>query len=204
MARVGREIIEAVVLAAVVFMLLQVTVRNFKVDGSSMDPTLEDGQYLLVNRLVYLRVELDRLAKIVPFWTAGEGSSRHAIHAPKRGEVIVFEFPDSNPNNPKKDFVKRVVGLPGETMRMFDGKVFVNEEVLDEPYLSQKGHSNASEVTLGEGEYYVLGDNRTHSNDSRSWGAVPEANIRGKVWIVYWPAPGIQIINILDRIPGFG
>ena len=204
MARVGREIIEAVVLAAVVFMLLQVTVRNFKVVGSSMDPTLEDGQYLLVNRLVYLRVELDRLAKIVPFWTADEGSSRHAIHAPKRGEVIVFEFPDSNPNNPKKDFVKRVVGLPGETMRMFDGKVFVNEEVLNEPYLSHKDHSNASKVTLGEGEYYVLGDNRTHSNDSRSWGAVPEANIRGKVWIVYWPAPGIQIINILDRIPGFG
>ena len=204
MARVGREIIEAVVLATVVFMLLQVTVRNFKVDGSSMDPTLEDGQYLLVNRLVYLRVELDRLAKIVPFWKAGEGLSRHAIHAPKRGEVIVFEFPDSNPNNPRKDFVKRVVGLPGETMRMFDGKVFVNEEVLDEPYLSQKDHSNVSEVILGEGEYYVLGDNRTHSNDSRSWGAVPEANIRGKVWMVYWPAPGIQIINILDRIPGFG
>jgi signal peptidase I len=204
LARVGREIIEAVVLAAVVFMLLQVTVRNFKVDGSSMDPTLEDGQYLLVNRLVYLRVELDRLAKIVPFWKAGEGSSRHAIHAPKRGEVIVFEFPDSNPNNPRKDFVKRVVGLPGETMRMFDGKVFVNEEVLDEPYLSQKDHSNASEITLGEGEYYVLGDNRAHSNDSRSWGAVPDANIRGKVWMVYWPAPGIQIINILDRIPGFG
>ena len=204
MARVGREIIEAVILAAMVFMLLQVTVRNFKVDGSSMDPTLEDGQYLLVNRLVYLRVELDRLAKIVPFWPAGEGSSRHAIHAPKRGEVIVFEFPDSNPNNPKKDFVKRVVGLPGETMRMFDGKVFVNEEVLNEPYLSHKDHSNASKVTLGEGEYYVLGDNRTHSNDSRSWGAVPEANIRGKVWMVYWPAPGIQIINILDRIPGFG
>ena len=204
MARVGREIIEAVILAAVVFMLLQVTVRNFKVDGSSMDPTLEDGQYLLVNRLVYLRVELDRLAKIVPFWTADEGSSRHAIHAPKRGEVIVFEFPDSNPNNPRKDFVKRVVGLPGETMRMFDGKVFVNEEVLNEPYLSHKDHSNASKVTLGEGEYYVLGDNRTHSNDSRSWGAVPEANIRGKVWMVYWPAPGIQIINILDRIPGFG
>ncbi|HIN34406.1 MAG TPA: signal peptidase I [Dehalococcoidia bacterium] len=204
MARVGREIIEAVVLATVVFMLLQVTVRNFKVDGSSMDPTLEDGQYLLVNRLVYLRVELDRLAKIVPFWKAGEGSSRHAIHAPKRGEVIVFEFPDSNPNNSRKDFVKRVVGLPGETVRMFDGKVFVNEEVLDEPYLSQKDHSNVSDVTLGEGEYYVLGDNRTHSNDSRSWGAVPEANIRGKVWMVYWPAPGIQIINILDRIPGFG
>ncbi len=204
MARVGREIIEALVLAAVVFMLLQTTVRNFRVDGSSMDPTLEDGQYLLVNRLVYLRVDMDRLSKIVPFWQAEEKTSRHAIHAPKRGEVIVFEFPDKNPNNPRKDFVKRVVGLPGETIRMHDGVVFVNEVELVEPYLAEKDHSNAAEITLGEGEYYVLGDNRAHSNDSRAWGAVPDANLRGKVWMVYWPAPRIQILNLLDRIPGFG
>ena len=202
MARVGREIIEAVVLAAVVFMLLQVTLRNFRVDGPSMDPTLEDGQYLLVNRLVYLQVDMDRLAKIVPFWKAGEGTSRHAIHAPKRGEVIVFEFPDSNPNNPKKDFVKRVVGLPGETIRMNAGTVFVNEVELDEPYLAEKDGSHAAEITLGEVEYFVLGDNRAHSNDSRSWGAVPEANLRGKAWLVYWPAPEIQVLNILDKIPG--
>jgi len=193
-----------VVLTAVVFMLLQTTVRNFRVDGSSMDDTLKDGQYLLVNRLVYLNIEMDRLAKIVPFWQVDEGSSRHAIRAPERGEIIVFEFPDSNPNNPRKDFVKRVVGLPGETIRMHDGVVFVNEEKLDEPYLAETGHSNAAERTLGEGEYYVLGDNRAHSNDSRAWGAVPNANLRGKVWMVYWPAPGIQILNILDRIPGFG
>jgi signal peptidase I len=191
LTRVGREIIEAVVLAAVVFLLLQTTVRNFRVDGSSMDPTLEDGQYLLVNRLVYLNIEMDRLSKIVPFWDAEEDSSRHAIHAPRRGEVIVFKFPDRNVNNPEKDFVKRVVGLPGETIRMHDGEVFVNEVKLNEPYLDEKDHSNASELTLGEGEYYVLGDNRAHSNDSRAWGAVPQDNLRGKVWMVYWPAPGI-------------
>ena len=185
-------------------MLLQTTVRNFRVDGSSMVPTLEDGQYLLVNRLVYLRVEMDRLSRIVPFWQAEEKISRHAIHAPDLGEVIVFEFPDSNSNNASDDFVKRVVGLPGETIRMFDGVVYVNEEELAEPYLAGKDHSNAPEFTLGEGEYYVLGDNRAHSNDSRAWGAVPDANLRGKVWMVYWPAPGIQILNILDRIPGFG
>ena len=75
---------------------------------------------------------------------------------------------------------------------------------MDEPYLTEKDHSNAPEITLGEGVYYVLGDNRAHSNDSRAWGAVPDANLRGKVWMVYWPAPGIQILNILDRIPGFG
>ena len=203
MARVGREIIEAVVLAAVVFLLLQTTVRNFRVDGSSMDPTLVDGQYLLVNRLVYLNVDLDRLSRIVPFWSADEDSSRHAIHAPRRGEIIVFEFPDRNPNNAKKDFVKRVVGLPGETIRMHNGEVFVNEELLEEPYLTDKDNSNAPEITLGEGEYYVLGDNRGQSNDSRAWGAVPKENVRGKVWMVYWPAPQVQVLNILEKIPGF-
>ena len=200
MARVLREIVEAVVLAVVVFMLLQATVRNFKVDGSSMDPTLMDGEFLLVNRLVYLRIDRERLAKIVPFWRVREESPRYAIHAPKRGEIIVFQFP----LDPNKDFVKRVVGLPGETIEMRNGRVFVNGGLLEEPYLAVKDRSNAAPVRLKEGEYYVLGDNRSHSNDSRSWGAVPEANLRGKVWMVYWPVPGIHILNILDRIPGFG
>ena len=203
MARVGREVIEAVLLAVVVFMLLQTTVRNFKVDGSSMDPTLENGQYLLVNRLVYLRIEMDRFSNIVPFWQAEEDSVRYAIHPPERGEVIVFEFPDSNPSNSKKDFVKRVIGLPGETIDVKDGVPFVDGVVLEEPYLTTKDHSNGRKVELGAGEYYVMGDNRAHSNDSRRWGAVPEENLRGKVWMIYWPAPGIHILNVLDRIPGF-
>ena len=203
MARVGREVIEAVLLAVVVFMLLQTTVRNFKVDGSSMDPTLENGQYLLVNRLVYLRIEMDRFSSIVPFWQAEEDSVRYAIHPPERGEVIVFEFPDSIPSNSKKDFVKRVIGLPGETIEVKDGVPFVDGVVLEEPYLTTKDHSNGRKVELGAGEYYVMGDNRAHSNDSRNWGAVPEENLRGKVWMIYWPAPGIHILNVLDRIPGF-
>ena len=203
MARVGREVIEAVLLAVVVFMLLQTTVRNFKVDGSSMDPTLENGQYLLVNRLVYQRIEMDRFSSIVPFWQAEEDSVRYAIHPPERGEVIVFEFPDSNRSNSKKDFVKRVIGLPGETIEVKDGVPFVDGVVLEEPYLTIKDHSNGRKVELGAGEYYVMGDNRAHSNDSRSWGAVPEENLRGKVWMIYWPAPGIHILNVLDRIPGF-
>ena len=203
MARVGREVIEAVLLAVVVFMLLQTTVRNFKVDGSSMDPTLENGQYLLVNRLVYLRIEMDRFSSIVPFWQAEEDSVRYAIHPPERGEVIVFEFPDSIPSNPKRDFVKRVIGLPGETIEVKDGVPFVDGVVLEEPYLTTKDNSNGRKVELGAGEYYVMGDNRAHSNDSRGWGAVPEENLRGKVWMIYWPAPGIHILNVLDRIPGF-
>ena len=203
MARVGREVIEAVLLAVVVFMLLQTTVRNFKVDGSSMDPTLVNGQYLLVNRLVYLRIEMDRFSSIVPFWQAEEDSVRYAIHPPERGEVIVFEFPDVIPSNPKRDFVKRVIGLPGETIEVKDGVPFVDGVVLEEPYLTTKDHSNVRKVELGAGEYYVIGDNRAHSNDSRRWGAVPEENLRGKVWMIYWPAPRIHILNVLDRIPGF-
>ena len=203
MARVGREVIEAVLLAVMVFMLLQTTVRNFKVDGSSMDPTLVNGQYLLVNRLVYLRIEMDRFSSIVPFWQAEEDSVRYAIHPPERGEVIVFEFPDVIPSNPKRDFVKRVIGLPGETIEVKDGVPFVDGVVLEEPYLTTKDRSNGRKVELGAGEYYVIGDNRAHSNDSRRWGAVPEENLRGKVWMIYWPAPRIHILNVLDRIPGF-
>jgi len=203
LARVGREVIEAVLLAVMVFMLLQTTVRNFKVDGSSMDPTLVNGQYLLVNRLVYLRIEMDRFSSIVPFWQAEEDSVRYAIHPPERGEVIVFEFPDVIPSNPKRDFVKRVIGLPGETIEVKDGVPFVDGVVLEEPYLTTKDRSNGRKVELGAGEYYVIGDNRAHSNDSRRWGAVPEENLRGKVWMIYWPAPRIHILNVLDRIPGF-
>ncbi|GIT01890.1 MAG: signal peptidase I [Chloroflexota bacterium] len=203
MVRVAREIAEAVTLAAIVFLLLQTTVRNFKVDGSSMDPTLVHGQYLLVNRLVYLNVEMGRLSTIIPFWNVEVESSRHAIHPPRRGEIIVFEFPDKNPNNPRKDFVKRVVGLPGETIRIHHGEVLVDEQLLDEPYLAENGRSNSHEITLGEGEYYVLGDNRNHSSDSRAWGVVPKENVKGKVWMVYWPVPEIQFLNVLAKIPGF-
>ncbi len=200
MTRVARDIFEALVLAVVVFLLLQATVRNFKVDGSSMDPTLEHGQFLLVNRLVYLRIDIERLSKIVPFWQSNDRSSHYAIRPPKRGEIIVFEFP----RDASKDFVKRIVGLPGEEIEIRDGTVIVDGAVLEEPYLTAKDKSNKSTYRLKEGEYYVLGDNRSRSNDSRSWGPVPEANLRGKVWMVYWPVPGIHFLNILDRIPGFG
>ena len=202
MSRVARDIIEAVVLAAAVFLLLQATVRNFKVDGSSMDPTLEGGQYLLVNRLVYLRLDMERLSSIVPFWKAEDNSPRYAVHSPNRGEVIVFKFP----RDETKDFVKRVVGLPGEVIEMKNGDVIVNGEVLEEPYLApnNKDNSTRDPIQLKDGEYYVLGDNRARSNDSRNWGPVPEANLRGKVWMVYWPFSGIQTLNVIDRIPGIG
>ena len=191
MSRIARELLEAVILALIVFLLLQTTVRNFKVDGSSMRPTLEGGQYLLVNRLVYFQIDTQRLSKLVPFWNVDEPNEHFAIHAPKRGEIIVFKFP----RDPRKDFVKRVVGLPGESVEIQRGVVYIDGVPLEEPYLSQRDTSSKAAYVLKEGEYYVLGDNRRSSNDSRAWGPVPQENLLGKVWFVYWPFSELELLS---------
>lgn len=183
MSSVVREFLEAILLALVVFLVIQTSVQNFKVEGSSMRPTLEGGQYLLVNKLVYFKLDEERLSRMIPFWKVDEAEKHFAVHPPQRGEVIVFAFP----RDPTRDFVKRVIGVPGDRVEIREGTVFVNGEPLDEPYITQEDSSNMSEITLGEKEYFVLGDNRRGSNDSRNWGPVPEENILGKVWIIYWP-----------------
>ena len=201
MSRVARELLEAVILALIVFLLVQTSIRNFKVDGSSMHPTLEGGQYLLVNKLVYFRIDTKRLSRIIPFWDVERPSRHFAFHPPRRGEVIVFRFPV----DPKKDFVKRVVGLPGEEVKLREGKVYVDDVALVEPYLT--GDSTTVPVPngrnrwrLGKEEYFVLGDNRGSSNDSRTWGAVPEKNVVGKVWVVYWPFSELQLLSPVSSV----
>jgi signal peptidase I len=187
MSGVAREFLEAVLLALVVFLFIQTSVQNFKVEGSSMRPTLENGQFLLVNKVVYFKIDQERLSRIIPFWRVNHTRESFAVHPPKRGEVIVFLFPDSNPNNRKRDFVKRVVGLPGETVEIREGAVYINGEVLKDQYVKALGTRDVASKHLEEKEYYVLGDNRGGSDDSRSWGAVPEKNILGKVWLIVWP-----------------
>ena len=191
MSRVARELLEALLLALIVFLLIQTSVQNFKVEGSSMEPTLQDRQYLLVNKLAYFPIHVQRLSRIVPFWDVESPSERFAVRAPERGEVIVFRFPEDE----TKDFVKRVIGLPGDLVEIRDGAVYVNEVILDEPYLTTKGTHNMRQVRLGEEGYFVLGDNRSVSNDSRKWGPVPKENVLGKVWFVYWP---FSELNLLD------
>ena len=193
MSRVLRELIEAVVLASLVFMVIQVSIRNFKVDGSSMHPTLEGGQYLMVNKLVYFQLDMDRLSRIVPFWQAGQSSNRFPIHPPQRREVIVFHFP----RDTSKDFVKRVIGLPGEKVELLNGSVFINDRLLQEPYITTSYNSTMAPVILDDDEYFVMGDNRRSSNDSRTWGPVKESHLLGKVWFVYWPFSRIQLLNAL-------
>ena len=191
MPRLAREITEAVLIALLVLVVLQTTVRNFKVEGSSMVPTLQGGQYLVVDQASFFKFDKERLSRSVPFWKASEAEPQFAFDPPTRGEVIVFNYP----LDPRKDFVKRVVGLPGETVEVRGGIVLVDGKALQEPYLQRKDSSDAPPLTLGEKEYYVIGDNRRNSNDSRSWGAVPEDHIVGRVWLVYWPWNDIHFVD---------
>ena len=191
MSRLAREILEAVMLALIVLVLVQGTVRNFKVEGSSMHPTLEGGQYLVVDQVSYFKLDMERLARILPFWQAQEGESKFAFDPPNRGEVIVFRYPE----DPTKDFVKRVVGVPGETVEVRSGTVFVDGVALSEPYLESADRSDARQIILGPKEYYVIGDNRSNSNDSRAWGVVPEDNIVGRVLLVYWPWEDVHFVD---------
>ncbi len=178
-----RELFEAALIGVFVFIAIQVAVANFRVEGSSMRPTLLPGHYLMVNKLVYYQVDTERLGKIIPFWNPAEPQLIHAIRPPQRGDVIVFDYP----LEPDRQFVKRVIGEPGDLVAIADGKVTVNNRTLDEPYLDFLGHTHMHAVQLAGDEYFVLGDNRTGSRDSRHWGPLPEDHIIGRVWAIYWP-----------------
>ena len=180
-----REILEALALAIVVFILIQASAQNFRVEGSSMAPTLEGQQYLLVNKLVYFTFDVERVSRILPFWQVDKSEVSRPFRPPKLGEIIVFHFP----GEPQRDFVKRVIGLPGDKVEIVDGTVLVNDAVFDEPYLNAPFADNMAARQMGQDEYFVMGDNRSHSNDSRNWGGVPEDNVVGKVWLIYWPFP---------------
>ena len=182
-----REILDALVLSLVVFLLIQVTIQNFRVEGASMYPTLKSGQYVLVNKLAYANLDEVRLSKLIPFWNVTNVKDNRNLRSPARGEIIVFRFPDHNPDNRKRDFVKRVIAVPGDKIAIISGVVWVNDKSIQEGYLEYRDTFNMDERILKETDYFVLGDNRTGSNDSRAWGPVPEVNILGKVWSVYWP-----------------
>ena len=156
-----------------------------------MSPTMEGGQYLVVDQVSYFKLDLERLSRIVPFWDATGSDVKFAFDPPTRGEIIVFQYPE----DATKDFVKRVVGLPGETVEVLSGSVYIDGALLREPYLERTDQSSARRLTLDEKEYYVIGDNRRISNDSRAWGVVPEANIVGRVWLVYWPWEDVHIVS---------
>ncbi len=178
-----RETVQTVALAVFVFLLLQSSLQNYRVEGASMNPTLQDHELILVNKLVYLGVEAKRLGRLLPWVDGDEGERWRPFRPPQRGDVIVFH--SSIP--PYDDFVKRVIGVPGDTVALNEGTVYVNGTPLDEPYVINSFPERRNPIVIGEGQYYVLGDNRGRSDDSRRWGTVSEEDIVGKAWVGYWP-----------------
>ena len=158
-----RETITTLVLAAVIFFGLQATIQNFSVDGPSMNPNFHNGQLLLVNKIVY------------------------RFHEPERGDVIVF----SPPGNRRGDYIKRIIGLPGESIDINDGTVHILRDgdtfPLNEPYIIEPAHAPYQRGIIPKNEYFVLGDNRNNSGDSRTGWLVPQQNIIGKAWLSIWP-----------------
>ena len=165
-----REMFETVLLAIIIFVVLQFSVQNYQVRGSSMQPTLDQGAYVLVNKLVYL----------------------FSFDLPDHGDVIVFRYPGDE----SRDFVKRVIGIPGDTLEIKRGQVILNGRLLKEHYVSNLGNSSESLLTVPKGGYYVLGDNRSVSNDSRNWGPVYRENIIGKAWFSFWPLHELSLMRV--------
>lgn len=178
-----REAIETIALAVFFILLIQAAVQNYRVEGPSMLPVLENFDRVLVNRLVYTSVDAARVARWIPGVEAEEGAVWRPLGEPSYGDVIVFRWP----RDERQNFVKRIIGLPGDIIRIERGEVYRNGVLLDEPYVEQESSATLRERVVPEGMYYVLGDNRARSDDSRHWGAVPEENIIGKVWLAYWP-----------------
>lgn len=167
------DILQTIVLAAAIFMLTYLfLIQPHEVKGNSMYPNFHDGERLLTDKVSY------------------------RLNEPRRGDIIVFQAPPDR----AKDFIKRIIALPQETVSVKDGQVLVNNQTLDEFYLPQTRTSSGTflsetkEYKLASDEYIVMGDNRDHSSDSRSWGPIKRDEIIGKAWLIYWPPQKIGVI----------
>ena len=178
-----RELFETVILALLIFLGLHSSLQHFQIDGYSMHPTLEAGDHIIVNKLVYMNFESRQLTKLLPFVELDENHSLFPFHPPRQGEVVIFSLPDDK----SRDFIKRVIGVPGDVVELREGQLLVNGVELDEPYVVQRNLITMEPVYVDEDTFFVLGDNRSASNDSRDWGPVPSKNIIGRAWVSFWP-----------------
>ena len=178
-----REFIETIILAAFIFICLHVSIQNYQVEGSSMNPTLSEGECVLSNKLVYSRFDTTKISKYFTSLDKHQGNILFLFHPPKKGEIVVFRYP----KDPKRHFVKRIIGIPGDQVEIKNGIVFVNGKVINEPYLNPlKSSSNWGPSIIQSENYFVLGDNRAASNDSRSWGSISNEHLVGRYWFKYW------------------
>lgn len=171
-----KEWVEPIIIAIILALIIRTfIVQAFKIPTGSMRPTLIEGDRLLVNKFIYKFKE------------------------PERGDVIVFVSPEDN----KKDFIKRLAGLPGETVEIANGTLLINDKAMDnnsifrERYYHNRGEfgKEAQVVTVPDNAYYVLGDNSISSRDSRYWGFLPRKYLVGKAFLIYWPPTRIRLIK---------
>ena len=155
-----RDILETVILALILFLAINAISERIRVESISMQPTLYPGDYVIVNKLAY--------------WLNKN---------PHRGDVIVFRYP---PNPEQIPYIKRIIGLPGDQIHIINGKIYINGELMLEPYLKVTTN-RGGDWTVPANQLFVMGDNRNNSSDSRSWGFVPFANIIGRAELIYLP-----------------
>jgi signal peptidase I len=164
--RFALDIIETLVLAVVLFLGINAVSARVRVDGFSMIPTLQDGEFVLVSKLNY------------------------QFGKPERGDIIVFHYP----MDPQQELIKRVIGLPGDAIIVQNGKVSVNGQILDEPYIAATP-AYSGDWMVPDGQLFVLGDNRNDSSDSHSWGFLPFQKVVGKAVVIYWPPRLWEVIR---------
>ena len=167
--RILVDLLETVVLAFVLFLIINAVSARVRVDGLSMLPTLQDGEFVLVNRLAY------------------------KVGEPTRGDIVVFR----STTQLDLDLIKRIVGVPGDQLHIADEQVIVNGIPLTEPYINAKPRYSG-DWTVPEGYLFVLGDNRNDSSDSHAWGLLPIQNVIGKAMLIYWPPPEWALIDHVD------
>ena len=159
------ELFQTALIALVLFIAINLLTARIRVEGISMEPSLKDGQFVVVNRLAYRWQE------------------------PERGDIIVFHFP----SDPTRRFIKRIIGLPGDVIAVHDGQIDINGVTLEEPYITEVPRYQG-DWRLSPTEVFVLGDNRNNSSDSQNWGPLPVDEIIGKAVLVYWPLDTIGLI----------
>ena len=189
MRRILREILNTILIGLIMFATLQSSFQNYRVEGESMLPTLVQSQFLMVNKIAYAQFDFSRLSDNIPLLNLKQKPNSHLFDPPKRGDLIVFSLPDE----PNKSLVKRVVGIPGDSVGISNGQLRINGLRVKEPYLYENPSLiNLSDRIMLPGEYFVLGDNRMRSNDSKNWGPVSLEYIVGKVWVSYWPLSTLE------------
>jgi len=161
------DILETIILSVVLFLGINLVSARIRVESISMQPTLHAGNFVLVNKVAY------------------------KLGSPERGDVVVFRYP---PDPEQVPYIKRIIGLPGDKISIYDGKVYANGQLLVEPYIASATRQGG-EWTVPADSLFVMGDNRNNSSDSRSWGMVPMENVIGKALVVYWPPDKWGVLN---------